>query len=71
MGGFVAFTKGAKADEELAEAKHALHLLCARHAGTIDTPTGRIVVIEKTRPTPKAYPRRDGEPKRHPLGIDP
>ena len=32
----------------------------ARHAGTV-------VVIEKTRPTPDAYPRRPGTPNRKPL----
>jgi len=69
VGGLVAFTKGAKADEELDEARHALHLLHAHHVATLDTPTGRIVVLEKRRPTPRAYPRRDGEPKRDPLGA--
>ena len=68
-GGFVALIKGQKADEELAEAKPALHLLHAVHTSTLDTPTGRIVVLEKSRRTPKAYPRRDGEPKRSPLGV--
>jgi 16S rRNA (guanine527-N7)-methyltransferase len=66
-GGIIALIKGQKADEELAEAKKALHMLCVSHTGTIDTPTGRIVVIEKARATPKLYPRRDGEPKRAPL----
>lgn len=69
VGGLVVLTKGQKADEELAEAKAALHLLHGAHAGTVDTPTGRIVVIEKLRDTPKAYPRGDGEPKRSPLGV--
>lgn len=69
VGGLVVLTKGQKADEELDEAKGALHLLHAAHAGTVDTPTGRIVVIEKLRETPKAYPRGDGEPKKLPLGV--
>lgn len=69
VGGLVVLTKGQKADEELEEAKGALHLLHAAHAGTVDTPTGRIVVIEKLRETPKAYPRGDGEPKKSPLGV--
>lgn len=69
VGGVVLLTKGAKADEELEEAGRALHLLHARHAGTIQTPTGRLVVLSKERPTPRAYPRRDGEPKRSPLGV--
>jgi 16S rRNA (guanine527-N7)-methyltransferase len=69
VGGLCLLIKGAKADEELAEAKGALHLLHAAHAGTVETPTGRIVVIEKLRATPRDYPRRDGEPKRSPLGV--
>ena len=68
-GGIVALIKGQKADEELTEAKAALHMLHAVHTGTIDTKTGRIVILEKTRRTPKVYPRRDGEPKRSPLGV--
>jgi 16S rRNA (guanine527-N7)-methyltransferase len=70
-GGLIALIKGQKADEELAAARSALHLLHADHAGTIDTPTGRIIVLHKTRTTPHAYPRRDGEPKRAPLGSRP
>ncbi|MEM8757165.1 MAG: 16S rRNA (guanine(527)-N(7))-methyltransferase RsmG [Planctomycetota bacterium] len=67
--GLVLLIKGQKADEELAEAKRALHMLHVAHAGTIDTPTGKIVVLEKSRRTPRVYPRRDGEPKRAPLGV--
>ncbi|MHA7813601.1 MAG: 16S rRNA (guanine(527)-N(7))-methyltransferase RsmG [Phycisphaerales bacterium] len=69
VGGLVLMTKGQRADEELASAKQALHMLHAAHAGTVDTPTGRVVVIEKLRRTPRDYPRRDGEPKRSPLGV--
>lgn len=67
--GLVLLVKGQAADEELEEAKQALHELHTNHAGTIDTPTGRIVVLEKARRTPKKYPRRDGEPKRAPIGV--
>lgn len=67
IGGSVLLIKGQKADEELAASKKALHMLHALHAGTIDTPTGRIVVLDKPRKTPAAYPRLDGEPKRCPL----
>ncbi|MEO1717097.1 MAG: 16S rRNA (guanine(527)-N(7))-methyltransferase RsmG [Planctomycetota bacterium] len=67
--GLVLLIKGQAADDELAEARQALHELHANHAGTVDTPTGRIVVLEKTRRTPKKYPRRDGEPKRAPIGV--
>jgi len=67
VGGRLFLIKGQKADEELAAAKRALHQLHARHETTIDTPTGRIVVLDKPRKTPAMYPRRDGEPKRSPL----
>ncbi len=66
--GLILLVKGQAADEELDEARQALHELHTNHAGTIDTPTGRIVVLEKARRTPKKYPRRDGEPKRSPIG---
>lgn len=66
-GGRVLLIKGQKADEELKEAAGALRLLNAVHAGTIDTPSGRIVVLDKSSATPRTYPRRDGEPKRSPL----
>lgn len=69
VGGLVVLTKGQKADEELEEAKQALYMLHTSHAGTIDTPTGRIVVLEKQRKTPRDYPRGNGEPKRAPLGV--
>ncbi len=63
--------KGQKADEELHQAAHAIRTLGGRHESTIDTPTGRIIVIAKVRPTPGLYPRADGEPKRRPLGVKP
>ena len=68
-GGVALLIKGERAPEELTEAKAALHLLLSAHAGTLDTPTGKIVILEKLRPTPKAYPRGNGEPKRKPLGV--
>lgn len=67
VGGFVFAIKGQKAEDELAEAKAALHALHAVHSRTIATPTGRVVVIEKLRQTPRMYPRAPGEPKRRPL----
>ncbi|MCW5756814.1 MAG: 16S rRNA (guanine(527)-N(7))-methyltransferase RsmG [Phycisphaeraceae bacterium] len=69
-GGVALLIKGEKAGEELESAKAALHLLLCAHAGTIETPTGRIVVLEKLRATPKSYPRGNGEPKRKPLGRE-
>ncbi|MFG0291928.1 MAG: 16S rRNA (guanine(527)-N(7))-methyltransferase RsmG [Phycisphaerales bacterium JB050] len=70
-GGQVILVKGEKAAEEIAEAKQAMHMLHCAHAGTVETQTGRIVVIEKLRKTPRTYPRAVGEPKRSPLGVRP
>src|SRR5690606_5348363 len=67
-GGHAALIKGAAADEELQEAGAAIRMLGAAHAGTLPTPTGRSVVLEKLRGTGKTYRRRAGEPKRAPLG---
>ncbi|MBL0921274.1 MAG: class I SAM-dependent methyltransferase [Phycisphaerales bacterium] len=69
VGGIVLLTKGQRADEELEEARAALHMLHVAVAGVVETPTGRIVAIEKRRVTPHAYPRRAGEAKRAPLGV--
>ena len=67
VGGLTLLVKGGRAEDELSEAKQALHLLHVAEAGVVETPTGRVVVLEKLRRTPKAYPRRVGEPKRRPL----
>lgn len=67
VGGHVLLVKGRAADEELAEAAHALRTLTADHIGTMDTPTGRIVVLEKRGKTTRVYPRKAGEPARTPL----
>lgn len=66
-GGLIILVKGEKADEELAEASRAMGELRVRHAGTIQTPTSRVVVLEKVGKTPRTYPRPSGEPKRKPL----
>lgn len=68
-GGTVLLIKGERAAEELAEAAGALHLLKAVHVNTVETPTGRVLVIEKGAATPRIYPRANGEPKRVPLGC--
>jgi len=69
VGGLGLFIKGAMAEEEVGEARAALHLLHVAHAGTVPTPTGRIVILERRRATPRAYPRADGVPKKSPLGV--
>lgn len=68
VGGVFLAIKGAKADEELAAAAKAIEALGGEHDQTLETPTGRIVVVGKARRTPRLYPRRDGEPTRVPLG---
>lgn len=69
QGGVMLAIKGAKADEEVEAARAAIGLLGARHEQTINTPTGRVVVLSKQSKTPRDYPRRDGEPARAPLGV--
>lgn len=67
--GIVIAVKGAKAEAELAETARALGLIGLRHVQTNETPTGRLVILEKTTRTPRLYPRKDGEPARVPLGV--
>lgn len=67
VGGHVLAVKGGKAEEEIVEAKQALHQLHCAVVDRVRTATGTIVVIEKLRKTPRMYPRRPGEPKRRPL----
>jgi len=67
VGGVALFIKGAKAGEEIEEARAALHRLHTPVAGVVETPTGKIVVLDKPRKTPGAYPRRAGDAKREPL----
>jgi 16S rRNA (guanine527-N7)-methyltransferase len=67
VGGISLAIKGEQAPVEVAEAKNALQLLKAKLEDTRRTPTGVVVKIRKTAPTPTKYPRRPGEPKRAPL----
>ena len=67
--GHILAIKGERVSEELTRAKSALHLLHCQLLGTVRTPTGTIVIIQKLRRTPKHYPRRPGEPRRVPLGV--
>ncbi|MGH7242436.1 MAG: 16S rRNA (guanine(527)-N(7))-methyltransferase RsmG [Phycisphaerales bacterium] len=69
VGGRVLLIKGEKADEEVKEAEKALHTLKVVHIGTMETPTGRIVILEKRSATPRDFPRGDGEPARAPIGA--
>jgi len=67
VGGLVLMVKGQRADAELSEAQGALRQLHAAHVGTVTTPTGRIVILEKRRPTPGKLPRTAAEIKKNPL----
>lgn len=52
----VLLVKGQKAEEELADASLVLHQVKCVHEGTVETPTGRIVVLGKTSATPRTIP---------------
>ena len=67
VGGHVLAIKGSSANSEIKQAKRAMHLLHCHVSNTVRTPTGTVVVIEKLRDSPRAYPRRPGEPRRNPL----
>ncbi|MBL8758202.1 MAG: 16S rRNA (guanine(527)-N(7))-methyltransferase RsmG [Phycisphaerae bacterium] len=69
VGGVMLAVKGAKAAEELAEAGKAIALLGGEPTETVETPTGRIVVVQKVKATPRDYPRADGEPASKPIGL--
>lgn len=66
-GGLLLAVKGAKAEEELEACGAALGRLRLAPTGIVDTPTGQVVVLEKTGPTPAMFPRADGEAVRAPL----
>jgi 16S rRNA (guanine527-N7)-methyltransferase len=68
IGGLVLAIKGRSAGEEVVAAREALHALHSHVIETRRTPTGTIVIIEKQRRSPKAYPRQPGEPNRAPIG---
>ena len=73
QGGLLVAQKGPITDEELLAGQKAAGIV----GGTVETvepfelPVLRdprtLVCIRKTRPTPKAYPRREGVPAKHPL----
>lgn len=58
--------------EDVAAARRALELLGGSAPRSLDAPSalrsgGTVVVVDKLRPTPPAYPRRAGVPARKPL----
>lgn len=56
VGGVALLIKGQRADEELAEAAGSVARSGAAHRTTVDTPSGRVVVLEKRRRTPADMP---------------
>lgn len=66
-GGVLLAVKGEKAQAELDGATRALGELRGRVVELQRTPTGTIVIIEKTGRTPRLYPRMVGEAKRRPV----
>jgi len=71
MRGLVLAVKGAKAEEELAQALEAMRTVGLVHEQTLPTETGRVVVMSKGMRTPRLYPRADGVPKHKPIGVRP
>jgi len=68
VGGIVFAIKGEKAEQEIEDARKALHVLHATVESMKRTKTGTIVQIRKNKSTPRMYPRVAGEPKRSPIG---
>ncbi len=66
-GGLFVAIKGEQAGAEVAASVHALGELRGVVVDQTRTPTGTLVVIEKTGKTPRRYPRAAGEPQRAPL----
>ena len=72
-GGQVLAQKGGSAEAEINEARRAIRLLGGEVAQVIpvELPQGMgsrtLITIKKVRPTPAAYPRRAGTPKKNPL----
>ena len=71
VGGKFLALKGAMAQAEADEAKTAIEALGGRLSEIREYPVGeathRIVVVDKVRPTPKAYPRKFAKIKQQPL----
>ena len=73
VGGILAALKGPDVKTELAESTHALAVLGGRIQNVIDIEIPftdlehKLVLIEKTIPTPKQYPRKAGKVTKNPL----
>ena len=69
-GMLIAYKQGSN-DDEIVESAHALDELNAEITGqalySIGGDARRLIMIEKTGPTPDKYPRRPGKPTKNPL----
>ena len=70
IGGTALLPKGLEIDEELRAGTRAASHLGAKIVSAADLAVGgtRLVMVEKSAPTPATYPRRVGIPSRSPLG---
>ncbi|MDR3189790.1 MAG: 16S rRNA (guanine(527)-N(7))-methyltransferase RsmG [Lactobacillaceae bacterium] len=72
VGGVLLAMKGSQAEDELIQANQAIRVLGGKIGEQFDAtlPNGdprTVIVIDKTVPTPKKYPRKPGDPVRNPL----
>lgn len=69
VGGRAILSKGSAAADELAEARYAIGLLGGRAHPLVATEIEgtTLVVVDKRKPTPAAYPRNTGVPNKSPL----
>lgn len=74
VGGVFAAMKGADSEDEINEAKNAIKLLGGKIEAVEDYPipgtdgvVHRVVIIRKTEPTPREYPRKYAKIKKSPL----
>ena len=69
-GTLIAYKQGSN-DDEIVESAHALDELNAEITGQVLYSIGgdarRLIMVEKTGPTPDKYPRRPGKPTKNPL----
>ena len=69
-GMLIAYKQGSN-DDEIVESAHALDELNAEITGQVLYSIGgdarRLIMVEKTGPTPDKYPRRPGKPTKNPL----
>lgn len=72
IGGVLLAMKGSQVDDELNEARRAIHILGGKLEKQVDVtlPNGdarAVMIIKKVQKTPQRYPRKPGDPLRKPL----